>query len=163
MQPSSLVQIGIITSAHGIRGQVKLHSYTTPPDAFFSCKAITNAKGTTLYSLTKQGTSGKLFIVSIHGVIDRNAAELLKGLALYAPATDLPEDPLNVMLHQEARLKDGSAYGVVVDVANFGAGDVIEIERPDGTLEMLPFDERFVESKDGYVLVHPPEYLDPAE
>lgn len=62
-----------------------------------------------------------------------------------------------------AKTPDGRVYGKIVAVQNFGAGDIIEIEKTNGKLEMLPLQEPYVTTVDtqaGYVIIEPPEYIE---
>jgi 16S rRNA processing protein RimM len=164
---NQLTEVGQIASAHGIRGQVKLRSFTADPDAIFDYSPVTDKKGKP-YLLTREGYKEQLFIVSIKGVTDRNAAELLKGTVLYAAISQEVEKAENEWLYSElkgleARLESGKTYGTVVSVDNFGAGDIIEIEHKDGSTEMLPFKPAFIgdiEVEKGYLVIFPPEYME---
>ena len=166
-QNSQLIEVGQITSAHGIRGQVKLRSFTQDPDDIFTYSPLTDKKGKP-YVLKREGYKEQLFIASIQGVTDRNAAELLKGTLLYAAAISEAEKEENQWFYSElkgleARLENGDSYGKVIAVHNFGAGDIIEIERTDGSAEMIPFKPAFVgdiETEKGYLVIFPPEYLE---
>jgi 16S rRNA processing protein RimM len=101
-------------------------------------------------------------------VNDRNEAEKLKGTILCAPESDLPEKPEDTWYYREligldAMLGNGQKYGKIIAVHNFGAGDIIDIEKIDGSTEMLPFNEVFVGDVDmekGTVIVFPPEYVE---
>ncbi len=62
-----------------------------------------------------------------------------------------------------AKRADGSVYGKIVALYNFGANDIIEIEKQNGKLEMLPAEEPYlgrVYIEDGYVTIMPPEYVE---
>jgi 16S rRNA processing protein RimM len=164
---SSFIQIGVITSAHGIRGQVKLRSFTHTPEDIFKYAPISDKSGRTQYVLKREGYKEQLFIASIDGIADRNAAEALKGTALYASVEQAPPTGENEWLYSElegleARTEDGNAYGVVTGVYNFGAGDIIDIKKHDGSSEMLAFTKIFVGDvcvADGYLVVFPPDYI----
>src|SRR5688572_20724642 len=165
----SLIEVGVITAAHGIRGQVKIRSFTSTPEDIFTYSPLTDQSGVKRYDITLEGQAGMQFIAGITGIKDRNAAELLKGVKLYARTEALPAiSKENQWLYTdlkglEARLLDGNVYGRVVGVYNFGAGDIIDIEFPDGKTEMLPFHKDFigdVQVDEGYMIVFPPEYLE---
>jgi 16S rRNA processing protein RimM len=160
-----LIKIGLIVAAHGIRGEVKIRSYLQPPEAIFSCGVLTNASGKKQFTLIKHGGNDKAFIAAIDGISDRNAAEFLKGTELYAPADALPKKKKgdyysHELIGLDARLKSGRVYGSVVQLYNFGAGDIVEIKLPHGKTEMLPFNESFVQVKKDHIVVHPPEYVE---
>jgi 16S rRNA processing protein RimM len=157
---NTLVKIAVISAAHGIRGQVKIRSFSNPPEAVFTYGTLTDAQGQRTFALTQTGVSQDIFIASIFGVSDRNASEKLKGIELYAPSNVVPKSLSDRILGLEAKLADGSVYGKVSDVYNFGAGDIVEIIKNNGQSEMLPLNKNFVEIRDKYVVVHPPEYVE---
>jgi 16S rRNA processing protein RimM len=168
---AKLVQIALINQAHGIQGQVKIRSLTEKPETIFALPEITDAEGKRVFTLSKKGGNPPDFIASIIGITDRNAAELLKGTALFAPLAMLPKKSgsafhLAELAGLEARLSNGDFYGMVVGVYNFGAGDIIELELIDKTVEMLPFTDDFVgevNTDEGFIIIHPPEYLEAKE
>ena len=118
--------------AHGIGGEVKLKLFT---DDLSGWRAFND---------------GALTLTSLRGVVarfaevaDRTAAEALRGMALTVARTDLPPLEDGEYYHADliglpVQLPDGTAIGHVAEVENFGAGDVIEIERPDGKRFMAP-------------------------
>ncbi len=132
MDPDRPVTLAVITGAHGVGGEVKLKLFTddlTPYRSF-------NGGSLTLKSIRNA-------IARFDGVSDRTAAEALRGTALTVPRSALP--PLEEGEYYHADLiglpclsTDAQPLGTVVAVDNFGAGDVIEIERPDGKRFMVP-------------------------
>jgi 16S rRNA processing protein RimM len=126
------VVLAVITGAHGIGGEVKLKLFTddlTPYKSF-------NGGTLTLKSL-------RGLIARFDEVRDRNAAEALRGVELTIPRMALP--PLEEGEYYHSDLlglpcvsSTGEALGHVVLIDNFGAGDVIEIERADGKRVMVP-------------------------
>ena len=109
------------------------------------------------------GGNDRALLAAIDGVADRNAAELLKGTKLYAPAADVPVSTQDRLIGLEARLEDGSIYGCITAVANYGAGDIIEIKLAGGKSEMLPLNKNFVMNiaiDKGFITVVPPEYVE---
>lgn len=168
MSSDKLIQVGVIASAHGVRGQVKLRSFTEDPRDILAYAPLTDATGTRVYTLTSHGIKGDSLIVAIEGVTDRNVAEQMKNTAIYAPASLMPTNEENVWYYSEligmdARTPDGQLYGRVTAVHNFGAGDILEFNRPDGSSEMLPFNSGFigeVNTEESYLLVFPPDYIE---
>jgi len=168
-ESSKRIQVGVITAAHGVRGQVKLKSFTQNPKDLLSFTPLTDASGNRSFKLASQGVQGQdTLIVTVEGIADRNAAELLKNTPLFAPAEQLPEAEdgawyYGELVDMQARTEDGKAYGMVTAVNNYGAGDIIEIKRVDGTLEMLPFSPAFVGDvvvQERYLVVFPPDYIE---
>ena len=81
--------VGVITGAHGIRGEVKLRSFTATPDALARYAPLTTATGGTI-EIAKLRPQKDGFIAVLKGVTDRNAAEALKGTELFVPRDRLP-------------------------------------------------------------------------
>ncbi len=158
-----LRKVAVITSAHGIRGQVKLHVLLDNPGGLLDCPQLSDATGARAFTITAHSIKDKGIIVSLVGITDRNQAEALKGTALYAPEDAVPQNKSDLYVGLRAQLTDGTPYGTTTGLYNFGAGDIVEIEKVDGTSEMLPLNDIFIDItriKQGIILVHPPEYLD---
>jgi 16S rRNA processing protein RimM len=162
------ILVGMIMGAHGIRGQVRIRSYTADPAAVAAYGPVSDESGQRRLTLTLTGGIKGGVIARIAGVEDRAAAEALRGLRLYVPRTALPAPASDEyywadLIGLRAELADGTPYGRVGDVQNYGAGDVLEIERADGARELLPFSDRWVPEVDlaaGRVVVAPPVYVE---
>ena len=144
--PDLQVTLAAIIGAHGVTGEVRLKLFG---EGFASLKPhkTFNGGALTLEKLKDDGKGGA--IARLAGVADRTAAEALRGTALTVPRSALP--PLGEGEYYYADLiglpavsTEGEALGVCVAVENFGAGDVIEIEKPDGTRFMVPMREEAV-------------------
>ena len=165
------IKVGSFGNPHGVRGQVCLRSFTENPKDILSYSPLTDESGKRVFSLKCDGIKGEELIVSIAGLTDRNAAELLKRTGIYAPAEALPDKDDDTWYSSEliglqAITQDGKIYGNVIAVHDFGAGDIIELELSDGKNEMLPFKATFVGDIDEAaktVVVFPPEYLESEE
>ena len=132
MDPRRPVTLAAIAGAHGVGGEVKLKFFTGD---------LSGNKSFNDGALTLQTLRGN--IARFAEVLDRTAAERLRGTALTVPRDTLP--PLGEGEYYHADLiglpavsTDGAALGHVVAVENFGAGDVIEIERSDKKRFMVP-------------------------
>jgi 16S rRNA processing protein RimM len=170
MAPRDLVSVGVITGAHGIRGEVKLRSFTATPDALVRYAPLKTATGGTV-EIAKLRPQKDGFIAVLKGVTDRNAAEALKGTALFVPRDRLPapdagEVYVADLIGRRVVLAGGTVLGQIVDVANYGAGDLIDVKvegRRDTVL--IPFASGFVQESDGAdIVVDLPEgFLDDAK
>lgn len=136
MTRNSSVTLAVIIGAHGVTGEVRLKVFAED----LSAHRRFNGGALTLKSV-RPGNNGA--IARFAEVADRNAAEALRGTDLTVSRDDLP--PLGEGEYYHADLiglaavsPDGEALGNVVAVENFGAGDVIEVERPDGKRFMVP-------------------------
>ena len=158
------ILVGSIAGAHGVRGQVRIKSFTDDPAAVAAYGPLSDESGQRRFDVRVTGHVKGGVIARIEGVADRSAAEALRGLRLYVPRAALPATQADEyyrvdLIGLEAELADGSRFGRIVDVQNYGAGDVLEIERPDGGTELLPFADRIVPVVDlaaGRVVVDPP-------
>jgi 16S rRNA processing protein RimM len=167
MAPRDMVLVGLITSAHGIKGEVKLRSFTADPEAIAAYSPLETAKGEKI-SIAKLRAQKDGFIAILKGVTDRNRAEALRGTELFVPRARLPEpDEGEVYIHDliglPVHLADGALLGEILSVENYGAGDLIDVKiegRKDTVL--IPFADAYVLEADGEkVVVDLPEgFLD---
>jgi 16S rRNA processing protein RimM len=131
------VLLGTIAAAHGIRGEVMLRTYTSDPEAIADYGALSDKAGKQIFKIKSVRVTPKGVIARIDGVNDRNRAEALRGIDLYVGRERLPETDAQEYYHAdliglEARDAAGTVVGKIVSVANFGAGDLLEI-RKSGT------------------------------
>jgi 16S rRNA processing protein RimM len=132
LDPRRPVTLAAITGAHGVGGEVKLKLFTDDLSGYKSF----NDGALTLKSLRGQ-------IARFAEIPDRTAAERWRGTALTVPRDQLPSLGEGEYYHCDliglsAVSTDGADLGHVVAVENFGAGDVLEIEKPDGKRFMVP-------------------------
>jgi 16S rRNA processing protein RimM len=143
-----VAQIG---AAHGIRGEVRLRSFTQDPAAVTDYGPLESEDGARRFTIEALRPAKDHFVVRLAGVGDRAAAEKLTNLKLYVSRDRLPRiDETDTYYHADliglaAVTADGAALGTVTAVHNFGAGDLIEI-KPHGGGEplMVPFTEAAV-------------------
>ena len=168
---SNLVLMGRIGAAHGIKGEVRLQSFTEEPlDLLGYNPFATNRPGLTVTIAKARGTTNML-VAQIDGVADRSAAEKLNGIELYVTRDRLPEPEEEDYYHADliglrAQLTDGTAIGKVTAVPNYGAGDILEVRNDGGETFLFPFTRQVVPDvriKDGYVVIEPPLDADPGE
>ena len=134
------VTLAAIAGAHGVAGEVRLKLFG---EGFASLKPhkTFNEGKLTLEKLRDDGKGGA--VARFAGISDRDGAEALRGTALTVPRSALP--PLGEGEYYHADLigltavsTDGSELGTCVAVENFGAGDVLEVQRPNGKRFMVP-------------------------
>jgi 16S rRNA processing protein RimM len=155
------VHVATIIAAHGIKGEVKVKSFTSDPKAFATYGPLLSKDGRVFEIKTVRPQKDE-FLCTLSNVTDRNAAEALRGVELCVAREKLPnlaegefylQDLLGKMVEAE-----GKIIGTVSGFQNFGAGDLIELH--DGML--LPMG--FVVSVGGIVKMDlPAGYLDKAE
>jgi 16S rRNA processing protein RimM len=159
------VLLAAVIGAQGLRGAVKAKIFTEVPEALTRYGALHDAGGRK-FEITafRAGKPGEA-VMSFQGVDSREAAEALKGTSLYIARAALPATGQEEFYHAdliglEAQDSEGRVLGKVAAVHNFGAGDVIEIARPDGDDVLLAFTRETVPLIDvasGYVVVAVPE------
>lgn len=145
-QDNDLVFVGVVVGAHGIRGDVKVKSFTGEPEGVAAYGPVQTESGQRTLSLKVKGEAKGTVICAVKGVADRNAAEALKGTRLYLPRTALPPQELEEDEYYHADLvgltvemADGSGVlGTVAAVYDFGAGDVLEISPVPGGVTAKP-------------------------
>lgn len=169
----NLLLMGRIGAAHGIKGEVRIQSFTEDPLALVDYGPLaTNKPGLTVRILAARTTTNVL-VARLEGVNDRNAAEKMNGVELYVDRALLPEtEDEDDFYHADliglrAQLIDGTVVGVVSAVPNFGAGDLLEVrDQRSGDTYLYPFTRAVVPAvhvKDGYLVIEPPIEADPGE
>ncbi|MDX1922627.1 MAG: ribosome maturation factor RimM [Alphaproteobacteria bacterium] len=149
-----LILVGQFIAAHGIKGEVKVKSFTEDPLGLCDYKVVQDESGSNKYHLKiigeHQGAHKNTLIAKVKGIADRNAAEALVRTKpkLYVTRDQLPE------------LKDGRYYvedlkgfsavsdkgkviATLTDIHNFGAGDILVLQPLEGKEFMLPFKEPY--------------------
>ena len=155
-----------IGAAHGVRGEVKLWSFTEDPAAVTHYGPLETQDGTRCFEIEALRAAKDHFVARIAGVNDRDAAEKLRNIELYIPRARLPKiEEADTFYHADlvgldAITPDGARVGTVHALHNFGAGDIIEIAPAEGGDPlMLPFNETTVPKIDvaaRQVVVVPP-------
>ena len=143
--PKSVV-LAALTGAHGVTGEVRLKLFGEGVAALKRHKSF-NDGALTLKSVRDDNKGGA--IARFAEIADRTAAEALRGTLLSVPRSALPPLDEGEYYHADliglAAMSDtGEPLGTVVAVENFGAGDILEIERPTGKRFMVPMTEAAV-------------------
>ncbi|MFQ5775805.1 MAG: ribosome maturation factor RimM [Kiloniellaceae bacterium] len=159
------VCVGVIAGAHGVRGLVRIKSFTEDPANLAAYGPLSDEGGGRRFEVTLAGRTRGALLARIEGVADRNAAQALSGTRLYVARAALPEPEEEEYYHADLiglRAEDpaGRALGRVAAVHDFGAGDVLEIERAEEEPLLVPFTKAAVPVVDlagGRLVVEPPE------
>ena len=145
------ILIGRILAAHGLKGEVKIKSFTEVPLDIASYGAVITSDGRK-FTLEHERLQGETVIALIKGIADRTSAESLRGLDLYIDRADLPETDEDEFYH--ADLIDlpvvdasGAEVGRVLAFHNFGGGDVMEVKRGSASV-FVPFTVKMVPTVD---------------
>ena len=163
MKTDGRVCLGVIVGAHGIRGEVKVRSFTADAADIGAYGVLTDKSGQKCFAVKVVGHSKDDLRVKIDGCNDRNQAEALRGTELFVERGVLPETEDEEfyqadLVGLEVKTESDKVVGKVVAFYNFGAGDIIEIQIGQ-KLEMLPFNKDFVPEvciNKGYIIIREP-------
>jgi 16S rRNA processing protein RimM len=159
-----LVALATIGGAHGIRGEVRVKSFTEDPMAVKSYGPLFAEDGRS-FEIERLRPSKNVLIAKFKGIDDRNAAEALNGLSLFVERSALPPPEPGEYYHADliglaAFDPDGQPLGEVVAVDNYGAGDILEIvDKQRGSSLLIPFTNSTVPDIDiaaGRLTIVPP-------
>jgi 16S rRNA processing protein RimM len=161
------VCLGRITGAHGVRGEVRIRTYTQTPESIAAYGPLEDEAAARRFTVRKARAVKDGVVARLAGVDDRDAAEALSGVELYVARSALPDEMEDGEFYHAdlvglvAVSAEGSALGQVVAVQNYGAGDLLEV-RPatGGKTVLVPFTEEIVPDIDfdaGWMLMLPPE------
>jgi 16S rRNA processing protein RimM len=163
-----LVCVARIGAAHGIRGAVKLWTFTEDPFAVQRYGPFQTKDGARRFELMQAREAKGHLVATFKGVSTRDEAERLNGLELYVtrdqlPATDEGEYYHTDLIGLAAVTTEGEPLGRVAAIHNFGAGDIIEIAPPNGPTMLLPFSSAVVPTVDlsgGRVVIDLPREIE---
>ncbi len=171
--PTRLVQLGVFGAAQGVRGEVRVKSFTAEPKAIGGYGALTDKSGARAFRFESvRPLRDDMLVVHLAGVTTRNAAAALTGVEIFARRDQLPppaadEFYCDDLIGLVAVTADGAPLGRVVGVSNYGAGDILEIAPADGGETMLmPFSKAVATEIDfagGRIVVAPPSEIDGEE
>ncbi|HEX5211756.1 MAG TPA: ribosome maturation factor RimM [Pseudolabrys sp.] len=149
------IRVARIGAAHGIRGDVKLWSFTEDPLAVTQYGPLETEDGKRRFEIEAAREANDHLVAHLVGIDDRNAAETLRNTDLFVSRDRLPPiEEADTFYHADlvglaAVSEDGTALGTVTAIHNFGAGDLIEIATAaDGEALLLPFNETTVPTVD---------------
>ncbi len=130
---SDKVLIGKIINAHGIKGDVKIKSFTTIPADVCSYSPLLNADGKELKIKLRSSANSDVIIAHIEGIEDRTIAETMKGTEIYTlKSSIIDEESDEILLSDLIGFKvldeNSSKIGTVSDIFNYGAGDILEVQ-----------------------------------
>lgn len=148
------ILLGRIAGAHGIRGEVLIHTFTAAPEDIAAYGRLSDKSGARSFEIASLRATAKGVVARLKGVADRTAAQALKGAELYVPRERLPAAAEGEFYHADligltAVDPDGRTIGEIVAVQNYGAGDLLEIRLAgSGRSELVPFADPFVPEVD---------------
>ena len=157
--------IARIGAAHGVRGAVKLWTFTEDPLAVKAYGPLLTKDGARSFEVATAREAKGHLVATLKGIATREDAERLNGLELYVAREKLPATEQDEYYHADliglAAVNAASEpIGRVTAIHNFGAGDIIEIAPADGATMLLPFTNAVVPSVDlaaGRVVIELPD------
>jgi len=163
--PICVARIG---AAHGVRGAVKLWTFTEDPLAVQTYGPLITKDGSRQFEVATAREAKGHLVATLKGVATREEAERLNGIELYVARDKLPATDDDEYYHADliglAAVTAGDApLGRVIAIHNFGAGDIIEIAPPHGPTLLLPFTNAVVPTVDlaaGRVVIELPEEIE---
>ncbi|WP_407177886.1 ribosome maturation factor RimM [Bradyrhizobium sp. STM 3562] len=162
------VCVARIGAAHGVRGAVRLWTFTEDPFAVKRYGPLSTKEGTRQLELASAREAKGHLIAQFKGIATREEAERLNGLELYVPREKLPATDDGEYYHADliglaAVTAAGEPLGRVIAIHNFGAGDILEIAPPAGATMLLPFSNAVVPTVDiagGRVIIELPKEVE---
>jgi 16S rRNA processing protein RimM len=158
------VVLAVVGAPHGVRGEVRVKTFTADPEALGAYGPLETPDGRRLTLVGLRIVKGDLAIARFREIADRTAAEALNRVALAVPRSALPvEDDGDTFYHADliglsAVTEAGDMLGTVAALHDFGAGDVLEVKGARGSV-LYPFTKAVVPVVDvaaGRVVVVPP-------
>lgn len=144
----TLILLGVIGAAHGIKGEVRIKAFTGDPLAIAGYGPLVDAKGRR-FEIAEARAAKEVVVARIKGITSREAAESLNGVELFVARDRLPP-PEDEDEFLQADLigcsvvgPDGAVLGTVSSVGNYGAGDLLDIATPNGRSVLMPFTKAF--------------------
>ncbi|GAC1333693.1 MAG: ribosome maturation factor RimM [Bradyrhizobium sp.] len=166
--PPAQICVARIGAAHGVRGEVKLWTFTEDPFAVKRYGPLLTQDGARQFEVTQAREAKGHLVATLKGVATREDAERLNGIELYVARDKLPATAEDEYYHADliglaAVTPLNEPLGRVVAIHNFGAGNLIEIAPPQGATLLLPFTNAVVPSVDlagGRVVIELPEEIE---
>ena len=165
------ILVGKFGAPHGVRGEIRLKSFTEDPLAIGDYASLSTGEGAPveIVSLRPQST---MLVARLKGCDSREAAEKLNGVELFVERSELPDTEdedefyLADLIGLEAHTPEGETLGKVIAVENFGAGDILEIRPLNGSAFMVAFTREIVPEIDieaGFLVLVAPEETEARE
>lgn len=161
MDQSARVCLGVIVGAKGLRGEVRIKSFTEDPNGVGAYGPVSTADGRS-FTVTVVGAAQGVVIAKLAGIADRNGAEALRGTELFVNRAALPAPSEGEFYHTDligavVSLTTGEQLGKVSGLHNFGGGDMMEVGEGRNSI-LIPLTPAVIESLDveaGQVVIHP--------
>jgi 16S rRNA processing protein RimM len=158
------ILLGVVIGAQGLSGEVRIKTFTEAPERLGAYGPLRTDQGRVLELAAMRTVKADVVVARFKSIDDRAAAEALAGTKLFVSRDTLPATELDEFYHADliglrAQDSEGRVLGEIRAIHNFGAGDVLEIQRDDKSTLLLPFTKEFVPQihlGDGYVVMSEP-------
>jgi 16S rRNA processing protein RimM len=139
-----------IVGVHGVKGLLKVKVFSEDPDRLMDYMPLCDAAGNGKFTFLSYAPHQNIHLATLEGIKDRTAAEKLRGTKLFVPRARLPAlKDKDTYYHSDliglsAKDEQGAVIGTIIQVANFGAGDLLEIKPVKGASYYVPFTKTVV-------------------
>lgn len=170
------ILVGAVVGPHGVRGEVKIKSFTERAKDVAAYGPVSDESGKRRFTVRVRGEVRGLVVARLEGIEDRNAAEALKGLRLYVERAALGAKPRRTkgsetwfhadLIGLSVEDTKGVRLGTVKGLANYGAGDIVEVDAGGGQSQLFPFTKKVVPTVDvegGRIVIDPPVEVEAKE
>jgi 16S rRNA processing protein RimM len=152
------IALAAVAGAQGVKGELRLKLFSDSVKSLSRHGAL--YVGGVERRLLALRDGGKIVVARFEGISDRSAAEALRGSLVEVDRATLPPLEEGEYYHAdliglEAIGRDGNRVGTVAAIENYGAGDLLEIEQPDGRKSLIPFKPGIADLEDGRILLDP--------
>jgi 16S rRNA processing protein RimM len=167
--PARIIALGVFGAPQGVRGEVRVKSYTAVPKAIAGYGPLTDNCGARTFVIeAARSVKDEMLVVRVAGVTTREAGAALTGIELYArreqlPPPDADEFYYDDLIGLEAVTREGEKLGFIVALSNYGAGDILEIAREGCETVLLPFTKAVAGEIDfsrGIIVIAPPREVE---
>lgn len=161
------VALGVFAQPHGVSGRIKVKSLSNGAEDFTTVPTLTDDRGNVI-KLRVTGHAQGMSIVEIEGITKREQAELLRGRKIGAPRAALPahESPnrfyISDLIDLNVVTEKGESFGMVRDVVNYGASDILVIKKASGGEELFAFTHATfpeINLSKSYIIISVPEFI----
>ena len=160
-----LVLMGVFGAPHGVKGEIRVKSFTGDPMAIGAYGALTDASGGRVFAFERlRRLKGNMLAARVKDIAAPEAAAALAGVEIFARRSQLPPPGEGDFYHAdlvglEAVTLAGESLGRVASLLNYGAGDILEIAKADGETLLLPFTRAVapkIDFEGGRIIIEPP-------
>jgi len=159
------ILIGEIATSHGVRGLVKLRVFADD-ETLLNGDIFTAETGDHTLTITLKNAMKDHWLAEVKGITEKNGADSLRGTKLYIDRAALPPSDDGFYIEDLKGLRvidsDGDTLGIIADIVNYGASDILEVKSENGPALLLPFTDDVILAIDieqGVIIAQLPEVM----